>query len=425
MVRVVARYHINPETGRPGVCRAKTPDACQFAKDGVVPEHYNSESEARAGYEKQQEHNTVKTFVNTTPFSKYAETLAKVEKSREQYRSLHAENVRLVENFTNLRERAHAGDIDALNKLSQAHERLRLSNLELGRVARNMDLEQHKLYEQGVMEKPEQRGVESPYFYNAFKNQFLTLSKKPVMYSKLTNEQQKNLEANFAAWSGKTREDAQNTLREASKTSDNAVAEALKSDGGKTQKERIYYDLETTGIDPSMGEIIQIGIIRTDANGNVLETINENFDMSNPEYRDKLGTGPVEVHNLHPEDIRGNKKFSDPEVQERIGKILNNPNYVSVAYNNSFEHSWLSTHLQGFWDTHSEDSPESIKNNGPAQQSFDPMTLFQATVSERPNSKMEAFAEHTGIPYENAHNAYADADMMRRAMKNFEKGMQE
>lgn len=44
----MARYHINPETGRPNICRAKTPDACKYAKDGESVPHYDSKEEARA-----------------------------------------------------------------------------------------------------------------------------------------------------------------------------------------------------------------------------------------------------------------------------------------------------------------------------------------------------------------------------------------
>lgn len=47
------RYHINPDTGRPNICRAQTPERCEYAQNGEVPEHYNSKEEARAGYEKQ------------------------------------------------------------------------------------------------------------------------------------------------------------------------------------------------------------------------------------------------------------------------------------------------------------------------------------------------------------------------------------
>lgn len=45
----MARYHINPETGRPNLCNAQI--QCRFAVDGKEPEHYATKDEARAGYE--------------------------------------------------------------------------------------------------------------------------------------------------------------------------------------------------------------------------------------------------------------------------------------------------------------------------------------------------------------------------------------
>jgi hypothetical protein len=50
----MARYHINPETGRPNQCTAKV--RCRFGTD---TQHFDSKEEARAGYEKQMQNQTV------------------------------------------------------------------------------------------------------------------------------------------------------------------------------------------------------------------------------------------------------------------------------------------------------------------------------------------------------------------------------
>lgn len=55
------RYHINPKTGRPNICRAQTPERCEYAQNGEVPEHYDTKEEARAGYEKSMSDQTVST----------------------------------------------------------------------------------------------------------------------------------------------------------------------------------------------------------------------------------------------------------------------------------------------------------------------------------------------------------------------------
>lgn len=50
-VVLIAKYHINPETGRIGRCSASVRD-CIFAVDGHVTQHYDSEEADRAAYEK-------------------------------------------------------------------------------------------------------------------------------------------------------------------------------------------------------------------------------------------------------------------------------------------------------------------------------------------------------------------------------------
>lgn len=47
---MAVRYHINPETGRANICRAKI--KCDFTVNEVEPPHYNSKDEAKKGAEK-------------------------------------------------------------------------------------------------------------------------------------------------------------------------------------------------------------------------------------------------------------------------------------------------------------------------------------------------------------------------------------
>lgn len=52
----MAKYHVNPETGSPGLCTATK--QCRFGD--VAPEHYNSKEEAASAYEASQSANTFK-----------------------------------------------------------------------------------------------------------------------------------------------------------------------------------------------------------------------------------------------------------------------------------------------------------------------------------------------------------------------------
>lgn len=62
----MAKYHINPETGTPGICTA-TVRGCKFAIDGEMPKHYNNEQEAQKAYEITNSKNTVQTLSQNKP----------------------------------------------------------------------------------------------------------------------------------------------------------------------------------------------------------------------------------------------------------------------------------------------------------------------------------------------------------------------
>lgn len=47
---MTVKYHVNPETGRANICRAKV--LCDFAVDGVEPQHFIDKTEAKAHGEK-------------------------------------------------------------------------------------------------------------------------------------------------------------------------------------------------------------------------------------------------------------------------------------------------------------------------------------------------------------------------------------
>lgn len=56
----MAKYHINPETGAPLVCSAKTPESCKYSTSKNLAEHFNSKEEARKAYEKENNEQLLK-----------------------------------------------------------------------------------------------------------------------------------------------------------------------------------------------------------------------------------------------------------------------------------------------------------------------------------------------------------------------------
>lgn len=69
----MTKYHINPETGRAGQCKAQSAESCKFSvESGTVIAHYETKDEAKAAYEKLNENKTLNSVkkTKTSPESK-------------------------------------------------------------------------------------------------------------------------------------------------------------------------------------------------------------------------------------------------------------------------------------------------------------------------------------------------------------------
>ena len=86
-----------------------------------------------------------------------------------------------------------------------------------------------------------------------------------------------------------------------------------------------------------------------------------------------------------------------------------------------FEHDWLSTHLKGFWEKHSNNSPEAlIENNGVSTaRHIDTVAISKYLFHGSNNNKLESFTTMNGIPYVNAHNGFEDSMMTKQALEGF------
>jgi len=67
----MAKYHINPETGRPGECTA-TVKGCAYAVNNMLPEHFDSIDDALDAYEKFNENKTVSTLKKPEPIDDFS-----------------------------------------------------------------------------------------------------------------------------------------------------------------------------------------------------------------------------------------------------------------------------------------------------------------------------------------------------------------
>lgn len=248
------------------------------------------------------------------------------------------------------------------------------------------------------------------------------------------------LESELSAWADITPLEARELFINAAQPSDSDLTfderciEIFQTTGKKWKKDRVFIDLETTALDPYLGEIIEIGIVRVTPEGEVVKEIDERFDLERADVRDILGVGATHIHRISPEDVVGKRKFSDPEVQKEIGEILNDPEVVIVPHHAAFEHSHLSQHLDGYHAAHVKESAESLKRRTKTFQNGVPRVATSDTrvictyLMRSSKNTLEEFATSNGISEEEyketAHGAYADADMTFRALWRYRNTMQ-
>lgn len=249
------------------------------------------------------------------------------------------------------------------------------------------------------------------------------------------------LEYELAAWADIHPLEARELFIQAAQPSDSHLSfderciEIFQTTGKKWKKNRVFIDLETTALDPYLGEIIEIGIKVVDPDGNTILEIDERFDLERADVRDILGVGATHIHHIAPEDVKGKRKFSDPAVQKMIGDVVNDPENVLVPHHAAFEHSHLSQQLDNYYATHVKESAESLRRRTKTFQNGVPSVMTQDTrvictylmLSAR--NTLEEFATSNGVSQEEytetAHGAFPDADMTFRALWRFRKRMQE
>lgn len=155
------------------------------------------------------------------------------------------------------------------------------------------------------------------------------------------------------------------------------------------EKGFVFLDLETSGMSPKSGHIIEIGAVRDDG-----ATFDSLYGLHD-EHIEWNGTGMVEIHRINVEDIAGKSVFIDDDAAiEALREFVGDR--VIVAHNAMFEERWLSEIFPEF-------------------QYADTMHLFSALVQDSPNNKMSSLVAWAGLEYLNAHRAFADAKMMKEA----------
>lgn len=401
----MTRYHVNPTNGVPGLCA--DPVHCPFGYQPAY--HYEDKLTAKANRE----------AATLALLKVYEEFQAQTDKDKAEFDSL---SNRLKE----LRRRVDKAGLEdeELEELSHLEDAIYLQTNILRRSIYRTRLARRAARHALVLPLPD--SIEEP----APK---ATTSSKPRKSSKVNftepNPKADGLAAQeLAAWGGISIADAQQEIAsydpQGPLTRDQHVV-ALFQKYSPNPSPMAFVDLETSGFTPSTGEIIEIGILHVDSRGEVLNAIDERFDLESSYVRSMLGTGNVDIHKIEPQELEGKRVFTDMAVQLEIGLILNDPEVVICAHNAPFENRWLDHYLDGFQDMHNQKSAFNLKTGRIPTPNQDTQILSKLLMHSTDNDRLEAFAEGNGVPYDNSHSAFPDAQMTAQAYSNFRRALQE
>lgn len=397
------KYHINPTTGNPAKCVAK--HKCKYGGISGTANHFESKEDARNFYAK-------KTALFTKNDEKMRKTFERVDKKIERINSFIAN--------------ANKNNISKEELLEKFEER-RLLQKQLRSVHRSRILNSANASVLGVMETI----VENPFAKTATMNRvnkesFTAPFKNFINFNNnISPELEKTVIRQLSAWSEISYAEAKKQYyaydANSNLTKDEYVVSLFQKGGPEVwKKPRVVIDLETTGINSSLGEIIEVGYLIVSPSGDVIETFEERYSLEDKEWLERMGTGPVEVHHIEKEDLIGKETISSPRVQEKLSKVLLNDEYVFVAHNDVFEREWLSQNIDGFWEKTNlfvETGDESEEG----RITWLDTKLISTILSKTERNNLSVFTESNGVPYENAHSALPDAIMTNEALRNFSK----
>ncbi|HEY8173135.1 MAG TPA: 3'-5' exonuclease, partial [Dehalococcoidia bacterium] len=149
----------------------------------------------------------------------------------------------------------------------------------------------------------------------------------------------------------------------------------------------VSLDLETTGLDPEVDEIIEVAAIRFDADG-VIDTFST---LVNPdrrlEYRISLLTG------INADELTGAPRFASiaADIERFIGLD------PIIGQNPTFDTTFLGR--------------KGVQVYGPTYDTFDLAVLLLPALTQR---SLGGIADHLGIEFHVRHRALADAEAAMR-----------
>lgn len=163
-------------------------------------------------------------------------------------------------------------------------------------------------------------------------------------------------------------------------------------------KNIVLVDLETTGVDPVLDRVVEVGIVHYDSSG----TRTEKNWLVNPGC--KMSQEVIDIHGITNEQLVDCPKFSD--IAQELYNTYLSPDVTKIfcAYNFSFDYKFLQEELKRL---------DVVLNNGD-YIFLDPCAIFKHAV---PHTLEAAVKLYTGKPHENAHRALDDIKATEEVLK--------
>ncbi|RCW51570.1 MULTISPECIES: PolC-type DNA polymerase III [unclassified Halanaerobium] len=167
--------------------------------------------------------------------------------------------------------------------------------------------------------------------------------------------------------------------------------------------EFIVFDLETTGLNPSQHEIIEIGAVKF-KNGEIIDKFNTFVNAKN-----KIPSKITEITGIKEEMLK-----AAPSLKEAVNKFLEfADNSVLVAHNADFDYGFIRSALQNL----------NIKKD--EFTVLDTLSLSRALVKDIKNYKLNTLSDYFAVDLKNHHRALDDALATAEILANLLKLLKE
>lgn len=183
------------------------------------------------------------------------------------------------------------------------------------------------------------------------------------------------------------------------------VAEEWAADRSMSELPLVCIDTETTGRDPAVDRIVEIGCVFFN-NGEVTKRLSW---LINPEC--PIPKEASDVHGIKDDDVKDAPRFSD--VAQEVLDALTGA--VPVAYNAEFDRDFLFTEF-GRVSLAVDNWPPALRKG---VEWLDPLVWARELQKEERSKSLGDVCERLGIALEKAHRATDDAEAAVRVMAAF------